>query len=195
LTERLSSKSGDRFVVRFYSPLETVGGGVILDPDPPKRRRNDSDALEALKVRESGSAGDRIYQAAVKSAGIASREALQRQLDMDEEEFAREAEALAGQGRLVELWPGCVIADAGLGGLSRRAPDCWLSITGAIRCTRDCGCGAASELLGMRHSTGNAVWASFRERAIKLKTAAPRSPASRCGLQSAAAVRERILAA
>ena len=32
--EDVSLKAGDRFVVRFYSPLETVGGGVVLDPDP-----------------------------------------------------------------------------------------------------------------------------------------------------------------
>ena len=28
---------GDRFVVRFYSPLETIGGGVILETDAPGR--------------------------------------------------------------------------------------------------------------------------------------------------------------
>jgi selenocysteine-specific elongation factor len=28
---------GDRFIVRTYSPLETIGGGTILDPRPPRR--------------------------------------------------------------------------------------------------------------------------------------------------------------
>ena len=28
---------GDRFIVRAYSPLETIGGGTILDPWPPRR--------------------------------------------------------------------------------------------------------------------------------------------------------------
>jgi selenocysteine-specific elongation factor len=27
---------GDRFIIRAYSPLETVGGGVVLDPHPPR---------------------------------------------------------------------------------------------------------------------------------------------------------------
>jgi selenocysteine-specific elongation factor len=27
---------GDRFIVRTYSPLATIGGGVVLDPDPPR---------------------------------------------------------------------------------------------------------------------------------------------------------------
>ena len=26
----------DRFIVRSYSPLVTIGGGVVLDPDPPR---------------------------------------------------------------------------------------------------------------------------------------------------------------
>jgi selenocysteine-specific elongation factor len=46
LTERLSSKSGDRVVVRFYSPLETVGGGVILD-----RIRRSADGTTPMRWR------------------------------------------------------------------------------------------------------------------------------------------------
>ena len=30
MTEELAVKCGDRFVVRFYSPLETIGGGIVL---------------------------------------------------------------------------------------------------------------------------------------------------------------------
>ncbi len=43
---------GDRFVIRRYSPMVTIGGGVVLDPAPRKRKRHeraDSHArLEAL---------------------------------------------------------------------------------------------------------------------------------------------------
>jgi selenocysteine-specific elongation factor len=31
--------NGDPFVLRSYSPSQTVGGGTILDPSPPRRRR------------------------------------------------------------------------------------------------------------------------------------------------------------
>jgi selenocysteine-specific elongation factor len=30
-------KRGDRFIVRAYSPIRTIGGGVVLDPQPPRR--------------------------------------------------------------------------------------------------------------------------------------------------------------
>ncbi|SHH60205.1 selenocysteine-specific elongation factor [Sporobacter termitidis DSM 10068] len=118
LTELLPSKTGDRFVVRFLSPLETIGGGVILDPDPPKRKRSDPDALDALKIRESGSTDQHIYQAAVKEGRTVPSDALRRALDMTEEEFRLELEPLTGAGRLIELLPGKLIADAVLDALS-----------------------------------------------------------------------------
>jgi selenocysteine-specific elongation factor len=31
------ARGGDRFVLRSYSPVETIGGGWIADPDPPRR--------------------------------------------------------------------------------------------------------------------------------------------------------------
>jgi selenocysteine-specific elongation factor len=34
----LVARGGDRFVIRSYSPVLTIGGGVVLDPLPPLRR-------------------------------------------------------------------------------------------------------------------------------------------------------------
>ena len=31
-------RRGDKFIVRFYSPMETIGGGVVLEPNPTKRK-------------------------------------------------------------------------------------------------------------------------------------------------------------
>ncbi len=38
LDQYLSAKYGDKFIVRFYSPLETIGGGTIIDPNPSKKK-------------------------------------------------------------------------------------------------------------------------------------------------------------
>lgn len=54
LEEAVTAKRGDRFVVRFYSPLETVGGGEIIDPCPLKHRRNDKNALEGMRIKLEG---------------------------------------------------------------------------------------------------------------------------------------------
>ena len=41
LTEPMAVKQGDRFVIRFYSPVETIGGGTVLDPRPLRHKRHD----------------------------------------------------------------------------------------------------------------------------------------------------------
>jgi selenocysteine-specific elongation factor len=37
LEHPLVARGGDRFVLRSYSPVVTIGGGVVLDPFPPRR--------------------------------------------------------------------------------------------------------------------------------------------------------------
>ncbi len=55
LEKPVSLKVGDAFVVRYYSPLETIGGGVVLDINPAKHKRFDSEALEDLSLLAEGS--------------------------------------------------------------------------------------------------------------------------------------------
>jgi selenocysteine-specific elongation factor len=50
--------SGDRYIVRRFSPLETIGGGEILDPHPIKRRKKMG--TEDLELLEKGSLPDKI---------------------------------------------------------------------------------------------------------------------------------------
>lgn len=33
--------AGDRFILRRFSPVETIGGGIVVDPQPSARRRED----------------------------------------------------------------------------------------------------------------------------------------------------------
>jgi len=51
---------GDPFVVRTYSPQATLGGGTVLDPGPPRRRRRSDEALELLAAAETGNDQERI---------------------------------------------------------------------------------------------------------------------------------------
>ena len=44
----------DRFIVRSYSPMTTIGGGVIIDPAPVKHRRFRDEVMAALAELESG---------------------------------------------------------------------------------------------------------------------------------------------
>ena len=45
--------SGDSYILRAFSPQVTIGGGVTLDPFPPRRRRRSADALQLLEALDS----------------------------------------------------------------------------------------------------------------------------------------------
>lgn len=61
--EELALKVGDHFVVRFYSPLETIGGGVVLDANPVKHRRNQASVIDSMAIKENGSKKEKVYLA------------------------------------------------------------------------------------------------------------------------------------
>lgn len=49
LQEPVVAMAGDKFVIRRFSPLETIGGGIILDPEPPRKKRDiEPEHLETL---------------------------------------------------------------------------------------------------------------------------------------------------
>jgi selenocysteine-specific elongation factor len=61
LAEPVAAVPGDRFVVRRLSPVETIGGGIVLDPEAPAMRgRPGPEALAALSVLETGTLGERL---------------------------------------------------------------------------------------------------------------------------------------
>jgi selenocysteine-specific elongation factor len=44
----------DRYIIRSYSPITTIGGGRILDSHPKKHKQHDASILESLSVSEKG---------------------------------------------------------------------------------------------------------------------------------------------
>ena len=103
LSEPIASKCGDRFVIRFYSPLETIGGGVILDDSPKRHKRSETGVVEALRIKESGSSGDRVIQVLAEfDTQLPTASQLAAKLRSDEEEIRGELHDLCGRGRAVE---------------------------------------------------------------------------------------------
>lgn len=70
LEEPLAVRVRDRFVIRTYSPVTTIGGGVIAEAVPPKRRRLDDASREALSRIVEGGEADAL-EALLKMAGWA----------------------------------------------------------------------------------------------------------------------------
>ena len=50
LDEPIAAIAGDPFVVRNYSPVTTIGGGVIHDPHPPRHKRFNDDIISDFAV-------------------------------------------------------------------------------------------------------------------------------------------------
>src|SRR5262249_3733284 len=69
LEEGTFALPGDRFIIRQYSPMITIGGGEILDAMPQKHRRADKSVAERLRVFKEGTIDDRIM-AVVDEAGL-----------------------------------------------------------------------------------------------------------------------------
>ncbi len=121
VTEPAAVKKGDRFVLRFYSPLETIGGGIVLDDAPVRHRRGDAAVLEALAVRESGSAAERALQGLAEfGTALPSLSALAARLGEPEEALAPVLAGLLAAGRIAEPLAGRYIASAALDALWAR---------------------------------------------------------------------------
>lgn len=58
LEESIVAKKGDEFVVRSYSPMETIGGGIIVDIAKKKHKRFDDKVIETFKMKEKGELKD-----------------------------------------------------------------------------------------------------------------------------------------
>ncbi|MFW6030161.1 MAG: selenocysteine-specific translation elongation factor, partial [Halanaerobiales bacterium] len=60
LEEEIVGRYKENFVIRRYSPMTTVGGGYIIDNNPPYRKKLDKKAVKELKVKENGSQEERV---------------------------------------------------------------------------------------------------------------------------------------
>ena len=67
LEEPIAVRKKDRFILRFYSPLETIAGGEVLDQLAVKKRRMSADTLEEMRQKEKGGPED-VLEYMVKEA-------------------------------------------------------------------------------------------------------------------------------
>ena len=93
---------GDRFIVRQFSPVVTIGGGVVLDNLAP-RHRNSEDWLSKLEALETGQPNE-ILEALIRGEpyGLSSAEIISRTAWLDEE-YEHSVRALEQQGVAVKV--------------------------------------------------------------------------------------------
>ena len=103
LERPLAIIKGDRYIIR--SPMETLGGGEIVDAHAKRLRRFRPEVIENLKAKESGTA-DEVIMALLETKQPLELAALAAQSNIPSNEVAAAVESLIGEGRVIALGEG-----------------------------------------------------------------------------------------
>lgn len=106
LSTPMAARMGDRFVVRFFSPVATVGGGVLLDLSPHHRKK-DPGLVERLSALASPDPLSRMEAALEGQAAPQAPEALAMAAGLSPAEGQVVLDTLSGTGKAVpinEFW-------------------------------------------------------------------------------------------
>jgi selenocysteine-specific elongation factor len=91
---------GDRFIIRQFSPVVTIGGGVVLDSTPPKPKAGDPSVIDALRILESGTDEERL-DLLIERKGETTGVKLAASMGWLPQDVLKLAQSLAGQKRIV----------------------------------------------------------------------------------------------
>jgi selenocysteine-specific elongation factor len=120
----LVTTQGDRFVLRSYSPMRVIGGGLVLDPTPHKHRAREKGVLDRLKVLETGTPEDRVMEILSVSGGKGESPAgIARTMGIETEEASSLLANLAQQGRAQEITRKLWVDEGVLAAVSRTIVD------------------------------------------------------------------------
>jgi len=100
LAEPVLLLPGDRFILRQFSPVITIGGGVVLANLAPRRKRNDPSLLRTLAILERGSREEVLAAMAASSSSGLSLGYILARTGWLENEVREAAAKLAATGKL-----------------------------------------------------------------------------------------------
>jgi selenocysteine-specific elongation factor len=124
LSAAVPAVPGDRFVLRRLSPVETIGGGVILDPLWPPIARTRTGEIDRLERLENGDLSERaaLWIEQAREGGVEDGELAARAGTSSEEIRAALAGPLAaGRVHALRRSPNRYLAEASLLRLAERA--------------------------------------------------------------------------
>ena len=104
LDEPVFCLHGDAFIIRRFSPTITIGGGLILHPNPSKHRSTDQDALAALRELDQDDIAKKIpVLIAVDAKRTIDLKELNSLLGLPVAELTRICTDLAKAGKIVMI--------------------------------------------------------------------------------------------
>jgi selenocysteine-specific elongation factor len=112
---------GDRFILRFYSPMETLGGGIVLNPHPRRHKQATiQESLANLGVLEKGTIKEKLalFISGKGLAGMDESEIIGT-IAADKPEIAA-ALALLGQKKIVVRADNLYVHTSHLGTLEKK---------------------------------------------------------------------------
>jgi selenocysteine-specific elongation factor len=90
----------DRFIVRKFSPVITIGGGVVLDPLARRPSRKDSERLKFLEILERGTPEEMLRAVVERNILGLGMEEIVTRMGWKEEDAKATAEKLARSGAI-----------------------------------------------------------------------------------------------
>ncbi len=110
LAQPLALDRGDRFILRYPSPAQTLGGGLVLDPHPAHRwRRFRPDVMERLRTLLEGTPEDRLLQA-LEAQPAMTQEQLAAAAGLDASSFQEAIHLLDTRHEVVRLSEGWLMS-------------------------------------------------------------------------------------
>ncbi|WP_050606807.1 selenocysteine-specific translation elongation factor [Clostridium niameyense] len=104
LEKPLTCQRNDRYVIRNYSPMVTIGGGTIIEPVAKKAKRFNDKYVEELKLKESGDTGNILEKTIEKLSGkFPSKEEILKALGKNEENINEQIEELLSSDKIISL--------------------------------------------------------------------------------------------
>lgn len=103
LEEPLVAAKKDRLVIRSYSPMRTIGGGLVIDPAAPKHRRFDRKTLERLSTMLTGSPEELVLEALEREPVPLTGVDLARAANLAPEELAPYLDRLEQEGQVIRF--------------------------------------------------------------------------------------------
>ena len=103
LEENFACKAGDRIILRAYSPMETIGGGMILDANPSKHSHADDSMIESFRVKEAGEPKDIVESYLMQAKDFVDHKEIIEKLSVSEKELVEIKNNLQEEGKILAM--------------------------------------------------------------------------------------------